>query len=103
MKTRAICVIAFCAVSWWNATPAASAEFYRLGDLSGGPFHSSPTDISSDGKVVVGNSAVDTYMYNGQERLVMEAFRWTIDSGMQPLGTLPGHKAEPGASHRTEV
>jgi probable HAF family extracellular repeat protein len=44
-------------------------------------FSSHPTDISADGKVVVGEGLRPSY--------ASEAFRWTSQGGMQFLGTLP--------------
>lgn len=92
MTPRTLYAITILAISLWTLPSARSAEFFGLGDLPGGPFESRATDISSDGNVVVGYSAVDTYEYRpGNERSVVEAFRWTRESGMQTLGTLPGH------------
>jgi uncharacterized membrane protein len=47
-----------------------------LGDLPGGDFESRALAVSGDGTVVVGESAT---------ALGMQAFRWTVESGMQLL------------------
>jgi probable HAF family extracellular repeat protein len=52
-----------------------------LGDLPGGGYYSTATDISGDGTTVVGT---------GSGASGTEAFRWTSDSGMVGLGDLPG-------------
>ncbi len=51
--------------------------FIGLGDLPGGIMHSMATGISADGKVVVGYG----HSENGPE-----AFRWTLEDGMEGLG-----------------
>ena len=58
------------------------AEFYALGDLPGGKFHSFADGLSDDGSVVVGYSE---YSADGIDR---EAFLWTEDTGMVGLGRL---------------
>jgi len=59
-----------------------------LGDLPGGSFYSRARAVSADGLVVGGTS----YSFNGTtgEDGCCEAFVWTMDSGMQGLGDLPG-------------
>lgn len=59
----------------------AEVSFQGLGDLAGGMFYSTPTDLSSDGTVVVGQAV------SGDGWV---AFRWTAGGGMQSLGDLPG-------------
>lgn len=61
--------------------PGWAASFMGLGDLEGGLYLSQPFGVSSDGKVVVGAS---------ESSSGLQAFRWTIDQGMQGLGDLPG-------------
>jgi len=52
-----------------------------LGDLPGGEFASSASDISADGSTVVGTSISGSGS---------EAFIWDSTNGMQGLGDLPG-------------
>ena len=58
---------------------ARAARFLPLGNLPGGDF-STASDISADGRTVVGQSA---------SNLGYQAFRWTEESGMIGLGFLP--------------
>lgn len=51
-----------------------------LGDLPGGQFSSSATDVSADGSVIVGNGRPGDGF--------QEAFRWTESGGMEGLGDL---------------
>ncbi len=62
--------------------PATAAEFFPLGDLPGGKFHSYATGVSDGGSAVVGYSE---YSADGIDR---EAFRWTQETGMVGLGSL---------------
>ncbi len=66
------------------------SRLYHLGDLPGGVQGSRAFDISSDGSVVVGNSASE---YSS------EAFRWDADTGiMQGLGVLKADHTNSSAS-----
>lgn len=61
---------------------ASAASFQGLGVLPGGQYpYSKPMDLSFDGSVVVGES---------QSASGMQAFRWTLASGMVGLGHLGG-------------
>ncbi len=55
-----------------------------LGDLPGGPYDTGATAISDDGSVVVGVSV------SAESDPAVEAFRWTADTGIEPLGVLGG-------------
>lgn len=69
------------ALTFFAAWPAgADALFMGLGDLPGRGASSSSWGVSADGWTVVGGS---------QSILDTEAFRWTMDSGMEGLGTTP--------------
>ena len=67
-------------------TPSAGSDalFLGLGDLPGRGVSSSSWGVSADGSTVVGGS---------QSILEGEAFRWTLDSGMEGLGTTPSGSA----------
>ncbi|RIK71970.1 MAG: PEP-CTERM sorting domain-containing protein [Planctomycetota bacterium] len=69
---------------------ARGAFFLPLGDLPGGYFSSSASDVSADGKVVVGWS-VARPSSTGWPVGILDAFRWTPDEGMVSLGRLEGH------------
>lgn len=56
-------------------------QFFGLGDLPGGTVASYARAVSRDGSVIVGYS---------QSANGIEAFRWTLPGGMQPLGDLAG-------------
>lgn len=59
-----------------------AASFRGLGNLKGGaPPHSIPWDISPNGAIVVGES---------QSANGLEAYRWTVATGMVALGSLGG-------------
>jgi len=60
----------------------ASETFVPLGDLAGGPFASYAMGISGDGAVVVGSSSSSVVQSQ-------QAFRWTVATGIRPLGFLP--------------
>lgn len=64
-----------------NSLLAGSYSFTPLGDLPGGDYRSRVTNVSADGAVVVGFGTTA----NG-----LTAFRWTKESGMVSLRTLPG-------------
>jgi probable HAF family extracellular repeat protein len=62
-----------------GSRPASAAPgIVGLGDLPGGAFDSEATDVSDDGKVVVGQGVTATAQ--------REAFRWTAETGMVGLG-----------------
>ncbi|GMU80957.1 MAG: hypothetical protein AMXMBFR47_08280 [Planctomycetota bacterium] len=68
---------------WGTAVRASiAAGIEPLGDLPGGEVESHPTAISDDGTVVVGTS---------WSTVQEEAFRWTPETGMVGLGSLPGY------------
>jgi len=71
-------------IEFYVATPASAAEFLRLGDLNGGMVESSATGISSDGDIIVGFSSSTPSGFG------FEAYRWTEESGLLGLGSLPG-------------
>ncbi len=62
-------------------TTSYAATFQGLGDLPGGNFLSAGDFVSSDGAVVIGQSA---------SSLGFEPFRWTSNTGIVGLGLLPG-------------
>lgn len=64
------------AFRWTEAT-----GIVLLGDLAGGINQSFATDISSNGKVIVGE---------GTTQFGSQAYRWTESDGMTGLGDLPG-------------
>jgi hypothetical protein len=59
-------------------TPAGAVD---LGDLPGGEDHGQATGISADGSTVIGI---------GRTASGWEAVRWRSETGLQPLGRLPG-------------
>ena len=59
----------------------AAVRFHALGDLPGGLFDSRGTQVSDDGRIVIGTS----YSANSQ----FELFRWTATGGMKVLPNLP--------------
>lgn len=64
-----------------------SAEIIGLGDLSGGTDFSRADGVSDDGSVVVGRSRSGNRSFDGDS---VEAFRWTMATGMVGLGDLEG-------------
>ena len=74
-------VIGACIACILLVSGAQAAEFIPLGELPGGETRSEALEVSDDGSVVVGTSlgTVD-----------VEAFRWTAETGMVGLGSLPG-------------
>jgi probable HAF family extracellular repeat protein len=64
----------FEAFRWTNGT-----GMIGLGDLVGGDFLSMATSVSPDGSAVVGRGT-------SQEFALDDAFRWTFQTGIQPLG-----------------
>ena len=73
-----------------EAKPAKRASFQGLGDLPGGIFASTASDVSADGSTVVGSSVIEPVPEDMFGDNTLEAFRWTQDGGMQGLGDLPG-------------
>jgi probable HAF family extracellular repeat protein len=67
------------------AALANGVSFQGLGDLPGSSFHSQASDVSADGRVVVGTAH--------SEGSISEAFRWTREGGMVGLGGSPGSEA----------
>lgn len=67
------------ATALFTPPSATAGSFQGLGFLPGGYSDSKPTDISSDGTVVVGQS---------QSSQGTQAFRWTKATGMVGLGDL---------------
>ena len=81
-RLRAICTaFGACIACILLAPGVQAAEFTSLGDLPGGDFGSTATDVSDDGTVVVGI---------GSNSEGSEAFRWTAETGMVGLGDFPG-------------
>jgi probable HAF family extracellular repeat protein len=77
---------AFCSAAALTACilcPPASvaATFEGLGGLQGGAGSLRASDVSADGRVVVGDS---------ESPLGRQAFRWTADTGTVGMGFLPG-------------
>ena len=71
----------FKAFRWTQETGTLS-----LGDLLGGPVASQALGVSADGSVIVGDSAGE----NTTGYASHEAFRWTQETEMVGLGSLPG-------------
>lgn len=71
---------------------ALAGEFFGLGDLPGGTFHSSANGVSADGSVVVGESLVAD----------LEPFIWTSGGGMVGLG-VAGYAAAVSGDGNTVV
>lgn len=69
--------------------PPPTGDFIPLGDLCGGNFFSSASDVSDDGSVVVGTSSTS---------IGGEAFRWTSATGMVGLGDILGGRFDSGAA-----
>ena len=65
-----------------NSSFAVTASFQGLGDLPGGYTETIARDVSADGSAVVGTS----WSSSG-----CEAFRWTQETGIVGLGSLPDH------------
>lgn len=80
--SRSMFAIGFCALC--AQAFAARVVFRALGDLGGGAASSTALSISSDGSTVVGMSA------SPQSGGRVEAFRWTLATGMIGLGDLGG-------------
>ncbi len=69
----------------WTAETGAVG----LGDLPGGTFYSWAHGISDDGSVIVGESDYRGPVFQISSSPASQAFRWTAESGMVGLGTLP--------------
>lgn len=89
MNKSVIRAIVVCTAGILLVSGAQAAEFIPLGDLPGGDFFGTASDVSDDGGVVVGNSNV----IDGGD----EAFRWISDTGMVGLGDLAGGRFWSGA------
>ncbi|MCC6284906.1 MAG: hypothetical protein IT439_06320 [Phycisphaerales bacterium] len=59
---------------------AEPVAFYGLGDLPGGDFESVMRGMSRDGRTIVGSSKVPGLVVSRTQ-----AFRWSLDTGIQPL------------------
>ncbi len=71
------------------ATTSLADSFAGLGQLAGHKFggtNSAALGISGDGVVVVGEARTEPDFATGNS--YMQAFRWTAQDGMQPLGVL---------------
>lgn len=77
-RQLAVAAVALCCAA---VATAGGAEFFALGDLPDGDFHSNVMGISGDGSTIVGWSKANDNA-NGQYR----AYRWREDIGMAPLG-----------------
>jgi probable HAF family extracellular repeat protein len=66
----------------------ASGGIQILGDIAGGATNSTARGISADGNIIVGygSSAASTATCG----MCQEAFKWTAQTGIVPLGDLPG-------------
>ncbi len=69
----------------------ASGGMQNLGTLGGRESRSN--GVSADGAVVVGSVFYDDYDPFGEYYYYERAFRWTVDGGMQDLGTLGGRES----------
>ena len=67
----------------------AETGIVGLGDLPGGTFYSWAHGISADGLVIVGESDYRGPVFQIASNTASQAFRWTAESGMVGLGTLP--------------
>ncbi len=65
----------------------AETGIVPLGDLPGGMFLSGVFGVSDDGLVAAGASISETSSLSNPP---LESFRWTLETGMVPLGDLPG-------------
>ncbi|MDX2197636.1 MAG: hypothetical protein SF069_01535 [Phycisphaerae bacterium] len=70
------------AISASTPSALAAGAFYGIGDLPGGTFGSVITDISSDGRFVVGHSRTDPSHSN----FVGTLFRWSVGGGLEDQG-----------------
>ncbi|NEO96604.1 MAG: PEP-CTERM sorting domain-containing protein [Moorea sp. SIO3G5] len=71
-----------------SQAPATAAFFRGVGDLLGGGLNSSANRVSGDGSVVGGISSSEAAPEG-------EAFLWTLDNGLRPLGFLAGGENGP--------
>lgn len=72
------------AIGVFIASQARAAFFRGLGDIPSGFQEATAYGISADGQVMVGN---------GEGPYADEAFRWTLQGGIEGLGFLPGGDA----------
>lgn len=86
MKTT-LTILALSVMAIANAAPS----FTPIGDLPGGEFQSSVSDLSKDGLWVIGSSRT-TFDYD------QKAMRWSLATGMINMGDLPGGGTDAGAS-----
>ncbi|MEZ5275074.1 MAG: hypothetical protein R3F07_01685 [Opitutaceae bacterium] len=88
-------VIAAGSIAACFATALTGGTFTPLGYLSDDPDIESSwaSDVSADGKVVVGRSAAGGSIGS----VVIEAFRWTEETGMVSLGSLTGNNTHANA------
>lgn len=84
-----VCPCLLCLLQATAPRAKAAPMFMGLGDLPGGNYHSSPSEVSADGSTVVGS---------GKSDAGSEAFRWTAETGMVGLGDLPGGDVHSTAS-----
>lgn len=77
-----------------SSTPSLAARIEGLGDLPGGIRASQASAVSADGSTVVGASSSErsynTVDLQGRPIHALEAFLWTQQEGLIPLGDLPG-------------
>jgi probable HAF family extracellular repeat protein len=75
-------------------TAQAQAAFFRgLGDIPNGFQEATAYGISADGQVVIGS---------GEGPSAQEAFRWTLQGGVEGLGFLPGGDASMALAMSTD-
>lgn len=86
-RTRsAIGLLVLLVITMTTVQPATASSFVPLGELPGARF-SAAFGVSGDGSTVVGVSEVENRSFINQN----EAFRWTLSTGLQSTGDLPGN------------